>query len=641
MKYRWTALLIALTLIAAASSPAPIDRNTLRWMRDKPPIQEIVINGNSYFSDGRVRDQMYSKVRTFWAALKGDRRSRLQRETYARDTVEIKSLYLRHGFLGIRVDESFEVILPDSTARVVVDLDEGRQFIYGDATIEGDFNPASREDLYKTLSDLEPREPVNYYDVHQAGFDMKTVMANNGYPYASVTPYIDTFTVNQVADIKYTIRSDSLVHFGDVAISGTGYYPEYAARRELKVKPGDVYRRSDIVESQRRLFESGYFSTLQLQRAPTQDNRYRPDFVLHVKERKPRYVTFSTGAGQSKAADLTWSFTGAVGKRNIFGSRRLDLSSRLEFSLGSESRITDHLYRLRYTEPWFIGLRWPVSLSLEYQPRRRHEAQDFDVEQWSISLSTSKRFGRNTELTGGLEYQQVDIGGVPDEVEEDVRNRVEGLSIRRRLYLTLIRDSRDFVFVPSRGSVRELSAEYYGGFLGGDENFYKFEAAWSIYRRVWPGWVFATRVRSGIARAFGESSLVPSQDRLFLGGANTIRGFNENSLAPVRLDDLPGADFTVVYNLEFRWKTHQIFQPIPLLNKIFANLPLWQSVFFDMGNGFIEHEDFKFELLAYTYGTGIQIISPAGPIRLDYARRIKTRDIGFDERWHFTILYAF
>ncbi|HPI32680.1 MAG TPA: BamA/TamA family outer membrane protein, partial [candidate division Zixibacteria bacterium] len=76
-------------------------------------------------------------------------------------------------------------------------------------------------------------------------------------------------------------------------------------------------------------------------------------------------------------------------------------------------------------------------------------------------------------------------------------------------------------------------------------------------------------------------------------------------------------------------------------NKLLENMPLWQTVFIDIGNGFTRVSEFSFSRLAYSYGTGVQIISPAGPIRLDYARRIETDDIPFDDRWHFTILFAF
>ena len=124
-------LLTLVLLLCGAAGHAELDRATLRWLRNDPPpvISEIQVNGNAYFSDTDIRDHMYSRLRTGWAALKGDRRSRVQREAYGRDTLAIRFMYLSKGFLGVKVDEQFEVVEPDSSARIVVSIDEGRQFI--------------------------------------------------------------------------------------------------------------------------------------------------------------------------------------------------------------------------------------------------------------------------------------------------------------------------------------------------------------------------------------------------------------------------------------------------------------------------------------------------------------------------------
>jgi outer membrane protein insertion porin family len=248
---------------------------------------------------------------------------------------------------------------------------------------------------------------------------------------------------------------------------------------------------------------------------------------------------------------------------------------------------------------------------------------------------------KELSASGGLVYRAVEISGAPKELEVDIRREL-GVSVRRNMYVDVRRDSRDDLFVPRRGSYGVATANYYGGFLGGDENFVKIEASWSSYQVVWPGWISATRLKGGWARPFGESSVVPSLDRLYLGGANTIRGFRENSLGPLAADGAAlGAEVALVFNQEFRWRTVQILQPIPLIKDLFRNIPLWQSVFVDVGNGFGDRHEVKLPNMAVSFGTGIQFLSPAGPIRVDYARVVKTERFGYDARWHFTILYAF
>jgi len=124
---------------------------------------------------------------------------------------------------------------------------------------------------------------------------------------------------------------------------------------------------------------------------------------------------------------------------------------------------------------------------------------------------------------------------------------------------------------------------------------------------------------------------VPYDDRFFIGGANTIRGFTEGSLGPTYLNDKgevtpEGANIIIIANQEFRFR---------LIGKF------WGSIFGDIGNGFRDKLEVKWNRLAVSYGVGLQFISPAGPIRVDYARRLKTKSISTGDKFHFTILYAF
>ncbi|UCD64153.1 MAG: BamA/TamA family outer membrane protein [Candidatus Zixiibacteriota bacterium] len=632
------------TLFALGQVPAgaaPMDKALLRWMRDKPIIDSIHIGGNEYFSASRIKRQMYSRERGVWGAIKGDRRTRLQYETYDRDTLEIKFLYLTNGFLGIRVHQTFEPLGTDSTALIRVNIAEGRQYLYGKKSVLGTFEDRFIGGFYRAYVKLEEGKPVSIFQLRQAVFDMKTVLANNGYPYARVTYALDTVTAPPIADVSFHIDPDSLVLFGEVGLQGLDEYPDYVALRELKIKPDAVYRRQTIIDSRKRLFESGYFSYLRLDRAANGGDSLRPDFLLSVRERKPYYVSVTTGAGQSEFRDLQWDFSFGIGKRNLFGSRRISFGPDYSFGFGEEIRLIQHRYRLRYTEPWFLGIRMPLSITGEYEPPIKFTPQDFKIESWSATVSTLRWFGDEIKTTAGWEYNTVRISGVPEGSEDSLR-QAEGISARRKLYAGFRMDSRDNIFIPRRGALADISAEYVGGFLGGDDDYYKIEAGWSTYQVVWPGWILAIRLKGGYVTEFGDSDEVPKEELLYLGGANTIRGFKENTLGPLRADStVEGACITLIFNQEFRWKTVQVLKPLPVIGTFFESLPLYQSVFFDVGNGFRNDREIAVNNLAVSYGSGIQLMSPAGPIRVDYARRVKTPNYDFDTRWHFTILYAF
>ncbi|MBK7140985.1 MAG: BamA/TamA family outer membrane protein [bacterium] len=623
-------LLFAFFLLGSVVQAA--DRNSQRWMFREPKITKITIIGNHFFDEGDIKAKLYSRSANFWRGLRGERRMKVQREMPRRDSLEVTYLYLTEGFLDVSVQTAYLPRFADSIneAEVRITITEGRRYYYGQATVQGDFPPKFRGDFVKIANRMPPGRAVNPVVLRQAEFDMKSILANNGYPYAQVIHTFDLFDSLGYSPTTFSINAGPLVYFGKVRIEGIDDYPEKVALRELKIKTGSLYKREDILDSQQRLYESGYFSTLTLSTDPNSPDSLNPDFLLRVRERKPMYATFQTGAAQSKVRDLLWDFTFLFGKRNFLGTRRVELSSSYQFALGSDSRLLNHIYRARYTQPWFLGIRMPLDLTGEVRPEVKSATQDYDVSSWSVAASTTRKFGQYAAIRFGFEYQSVTITGVPED-QVEIKAEEEGLSNRRKLIFDFRRDSRDNVFIPSRGAVLDGSLQYYGGFLGGDEDFMKAELSFASFQVVWPGWISATRIKGGWADAFGAGTVIPLEDRFYLGGANSIRGFRENSLGPQSDGQPTGAQVYAIFNQEFRWKTLQITR----------SWPLYQSLFFDMGNGFDTWDQLQFNDFAFALGTGVQIVTPAGPLRIDYARTVKSQRYPLADRWHFTILYAF
>lgn len=624
-------LTLVLILLYSLCNAQYSDEQVLkRWLRKKPVIDSIVVTGNSHFSETKIKSSLFSRKTSVLRAIKSDRRRRVQRETVIRDTSEVKYLYLSAGYLGVRIAEEFIPLPPDSNALMRITIDEGRRFVYDEVKLSGSYDSRFNRNFLRIAGRFKSGKAVDPFKIRQAVYDIKSVLANEGYPYARASYIIDTTSADSRVKIRFNIDADSLVHFGDIKISGAKNFDTSLVRRELTFRRGDIYRRKDIIESQKRLLNTGYYLTLTLKRAGQDssvlDSRLNPDFVLTLKEKTSHYVSVKTGAAQDSIKDLTWSLSASWAKRNFLGSRFLEVSALSSFVIFTEWRLKDHSYRLRITEPWFAGTRIPVTLTGQIEPGVRSLLQPYRKQTWFVSVATFWRMTEKLRLLTGLKYEQVNIYGVSEAAEEQIRKE-EGISVRRKLHLNIIRDSRNNIFIPSRGSLTGLMFEYIGGFLGGDDSFYKLEASWSRYQRLWPGWISASHVRMGFLQETGKSEVVPSDDRYYIGGANTIRGFSENTLGPKsELGNPAGADMIIIANQEFRY---------PIFGK------LWGSIFTDAGNGYRNRADIKWNNLAVSYGLGVQFISPAGPIRLDYARRVRVRNIEPGYKIHFTILYAF
>jgi outer membrane protein insertion porin family len=625
-----TVIVLALGLWLSATSVSPQDapRDMKKfgvWLAKRPLISKISIEGNSFFSEREIRSRLFSRKNSFLQSLKSGSRNRVLRYSVIRDTMEVKYLYLRQGFLNISIDESISIASddPDSSAIITLTINEGGRFVVSSVALDAPDSLPFYSGLVKTASRLRAGDPVDPFKLKEIVFDLKAIFANNGYPYAQVTEIIDSSLGSARAAISFRATSGRLVRFGGILVKNLTYYSPYLARREVVFKQGELYSREKIIESQRRLYSTNLFNSVNLEidrsRADSSgatDTLVNPDFIFSAVERKPHFVSVQTGASQDSLQDLTWDFTTSWGKRNIFVSRRIELSFKLRYIIFTQWRTLYHRYEVKYTEPWFFNIRMPLTLTARFEP----------AETWSLALSTRKEWSERLFAVITGRYENVTIFGIPP--ENQTRFRAEqGIRVRRMVDLTVVRDTRIDKFIPKSGSFTTYFAQFVGGPLGGDDSFLKLEFSWARYQMVFGNAVYATRFKTGWVKEFGQSSEVPSNDRFYLGGANSLRGFRENSIGPRDSTGTnTGANAYALFNQELR---------VPLLWKF------WGSVFTDLGNGWESFAEAKPENILFAYGAGLQFISPAGPIRLDYAHHLENGPYREDDRFHFTILYAF
>jgi len=635
-------ILIAICLILAlvdaglaqGQSQSMQDVKLNSWLAKKPHISKINIEGNTFFSDSKIRSHLFSRKHNFWQNFKSGTRDRVLRYTAMRDTMEVKYLYLVEGFLDVNVTERFDVLEKDSTAIVTLTINEGDRYLTGEVQLDADESLPFYDDLRRTVNRIGIGQAVNPMLIKEIVFDLKTVFANNGYPYAVIKDIIEIPTGPSRAVITFDATAGELVRFGNLIISDLKYYSPYLARREVAFKKGELYSREKILESQKRLYSTNLFNSISLNISQngngSQDSTGKvyttPDFVFSAIERKPYFINMQTGASQDSLQDLTWDFSTAWGKRNIFVSRRIELSFMFRFIIFTQWRTLYHRYQIKYTEPWFLNFRMPLTATARFEPGVRSQVQDYRIETWSLALSTRKEWSEKVYSIVSARYEKVNIYGIAPELQPQFRSEQE-ISVRRKIDVTIVRDSRRDKFMPKSGSLTTYFIQYTGGFLGGDDSFIKLEYSWARYQATVGQAIYATRIKTGWVREFYRSHEVPLNDRFYLGGANTIRGFRENSIGPrSEAGTNVGANAYAIFNQELRF---------PLFWKF------WGSLFTDIGNGWESFADADLETMLFSYGTGIQFISPAGPIRIDYAHHLENGVYKEDDRFHFTILYAF
>jgi outer membrane protein insertion porin family len=206
------------------------------------------------------------------------------------------------------------------------------------------------------------------------------------------------------------------------------------------------------------------------------------------------------------------------------------------------------------------------------------------------------------------------------------------------LTTTLTRETRDEVFDASRGAFLSQAFAYSPEWLGSDGSYVKYYGQYFHYfplrapqrkpftnEIIRPRLVFASGIRLGLAHGFGGS--VPTSERFYAGGSTTLRGFEQNAVGPVGVNNVPaGGEALLVFNNELR---------MPLVRMVDG------VVFVDIGNVFARVSDFSLTDLRESGGVGLRIRTPWFLIRGDYGLVFDRRAGERRGRFYFSIGQAF
>jgi outer membrane protein insertion porin family len=200
------------------------------------------------------------------------------------------------------------------------------------------------------------------------------------------------------------------------------------------------------------------------------------------------------------------------------------------------------------------------------------------------------------------------------EVDVFERAAVDSSSIRP----VYVFNSVDNRMEPTRGSRFALSSEYAGGPLGGEDNFFRPELTFTMFRPLGGQFpvrsVFGLNTEVGYLRPFDEG--IESNLRYyFLGGERSLRGFAPRSLVPLDDAGLPIRD-------EFlRLRGGDRFAQINAEYHFLAGGPFRVVLFTDSANVWAPDQDLDFERLYWTAGVELRVLVPVfgAPLRFIYA----------------------
>ena len=477
--------------------------------------------------------------------------------------------------------------------------------VFKTLVVEG--NTKVSTDKIKNIIDLPKDKIINLKDVNEKVRKVEAEYSKDGYILARVT------------DVRVLPSGELFVQVNegiveDFKIKGNTKTKDYVITREMKLKKGQPFNSKDARRSMQRIYNLGYFEDVNIKLNPGK----APNAVdVEITVVEMNTGTFGIGAGYSDADGFLGMVS--VGDKNFRGTGD-KVNVRWEFGGDSDSNKN---YEFSYTKPWLDDKETSVGLSIYDMT---NEYADYDHDGDEIARYDKQRrgqeltFSRRTNNEYVVNYLTLknrdDIyKGVADgyedseqyfEVPGDLtlqeKRQKENFGTTRSIGFTRAFDSRDNVNDPHEGKRNSYSIEWAG--LGGDFDFTKYSADLRYYYRMGASEdVLAFMVGAGYA-----DGTMPLSQRFSVGGSDSLRGYK---------DDQFKGNSMLRSTLEYR---------VPLMKKV-------QGVLFtDTGYAWDKDTEDAFDIgsMKYSYGVGLRINSPLGPLRLDYG-------IGEDGgRFHFS-----
>jgi outer membrane protein insertion porin family len=598
-----------------------------------PTVKRIDILGNMSFDDATLMKRMRTKEARFYRIF---RQPKYRRDFLRRDVAALESFYRMSGFFEAQV--TIDAVVPDEkshSVKIRILVIEGPRSVVRALRFAGQ-DLLSETELRKGLK-LIPGAPYNQNLLEADRYVLLGRFFGDGYLGAKVTQEVHVDSTD--VDIDWTIRVGDVIRIREMRVSGTRTVRERLVKRELILARGDIFREKNVVESTQNLYDTGYFSSVEIVPDSIDLAKRETDLIIKVRERKKGYIETGVGVGNVYGNRVF----GDLGQRNLFG-RGMYFSSKSSYAFQlfpNNEFSTKHIdFRSKYMRhegelgfPHVLGTWNTFSLGAFYE--RDATVEPIIIKDLGLTAKIARRFSRQTSLLLGYSIERVQRL----EVEEE-----KSRSRKRAFFTTFARDTRDLYFNPQGGTYVTGEGRLTGGFLGGSDNYYSLVGSVQRYALLGRGSVFAWRVRAGYTDAFGASreTGVPIESRFFAGGGNSVRGYPENSLGPLGSNLEPlGGRVTLLTNAELRF-------PIPYLGRY----NFGAAVFLDGGTAWnslreIRLSEFRFtadreyvtrEDYMYGAGIGFRYYTPVGPLRFDIGFPLKkTEDMDFDYRIHISL----
>lgn len=545
---------------------------------------------------------------------------RFKDEEFQADIEKLRKVYRDHGYLDVEIDESkIKFEFPDADnpgdMDIVINIVPNRQYKVGKVSFKN--NKLFKSEKLMPFVDYYDLTTGNVFSPSKVDEMIEKIRIYYGeYGYIDTIvralrkPNVETGDIDLVIDI---IESGKF-YLESINIQGNSKTKSEVIIRELALAPGDIFDLARMKSSENRLKETRFFDEVTLSPEATNIPNRR-NLRIVVKEGRTGNLTF--GAGFSTIESLVATVEITQGNFDYENYKNYFQGAGQKFRIRGSIGLKSNQIIVSFEEPWVFNRNLAYGIDA-YRTDTGYYSDYYSEVRLGATNYLRKRVYELIEARLAYKLELVDIYDVdkkliegPDPVMKTWRGDVGERSLSQ-MSLSFLRDSRDSLMTPTRGTRFEFIQDVAGGPFLGQTNLYRIEgrAGWWIPTFEMGNQVLSFVGRTGTVIGYGGKD-VPYFEQYFLGGGYNMRGFKYRKVG--RIDPITGEAYggktfafaSAEYSIE-------LFNPVRF------------AVFYDIG--FVNTGEWDWDPSDYNsdFGVGFRILLMGAPMRIDLGFPWKT-----------------
>ncbi|HXO04433.1 MAG TPA: POTRA domain-containing protein [Candidatus Sulfotelmatobacter sp.] len=615
-------------------------------------LASVAFTGNKYFGKHLLESRLQLQPASFGS------NGRFSQSLVNDDADSIRGLYLSNGFLDVKVTASVDDNYQGKKGTLFVSyaIVEGTQTLVADLHVEGN-HVMSTEALLAVVGSSAGQP----YSASAVASDRNNILAmyyNEGFPTAHFQEEVSPGATANEVRLTYHIVEGQRIEVAKVLVTGYQFTRPGVIAHQIKIKAEGPLREGDVVETQRRLYNLGVFSRVQIE--PQNPTGTDPNKTVVVDLQEGKRYTIGYGVGfevQQIGASCNPNSKNpsqpscdpnatviAESPRVIFEISRSNMFGRAQ-TLTFKARASTLEYRslVSYTADNFWG-HPSIGVQLIGLADKAQDVQTFTSVRYEGAFQVAEKFSRSSSILYRYFFRRVtasDLRITPDEIPLFSQpTLVSGFGI------TYARERRDNPVDAKRGTFNTVDLSVASTTLGSSASFFRGFFQNSSFHPFGRAFVFARATRFGFEQPLGQTTeggiseggstncsstapdvteqVIPLPERFFAGGATTLRGFGLNEAGP--RDPCTGFPIgglaVLMFNQELRFP-----MKLPFIGNRLGGTILYDggNVYSDVGHitmAWKPSATSNLNYFSHTVGFGFRYPTPIGPVRVDFGYQL-------------------